>query len=539
MNRHTLATAVFLVIMILAVPSCGIAPEPIPRPTPTATPAPAPSPTIPVEPTGWISFDSRQDGYWGIYIVSADGTGRPAPLTAHLNGEYWSAWAPDGTRIAFASYRDSTGPDGNSSIYAINLDGTRLTQLTDNTATDGMPAWSPNGQEIAFASSRDSGNRDIYIVGSAGTGLRRLTDDAAADEWPSWSPDGGQIAFQSLRSGSPQIHLVHLDGTGSAQLTHDTGTYPYLGFVREVAEGGVGVGQVVEGSPADRAGLREGDLLQAVDDVTVSQPEQLRRVIEMHRPGDEVSLIVVRDGRQLSIVATLGTAPQPSMQPAWSPDGRQIAFASLRDGDWDIYVMNANGSDQRLLTNNDDTDAYPAWSPDGQYIAFSSNPSGNLDVYVMRADGSKVTQLTDHPTDEYPPKWAPAQAAPGDQPTFGPPFCARDTDNDGVIDTSTRVFPQDDQAFYVGFPYAHVHEDLRWAVRLAMDNADPLSFSESWGDRVSGFLTVRFPNWTGYAIDVQGIHGAAIGPFPPGTIAVQLLIEDQVVQEIQCQVVGR
>ena len=79
--------------------------------------------------------------------------------------------------------------------------------------------------------------------------------------------------------------------------------------------------------------------------------------------------------------------------PAWSPDGRKIAFASERDGNSEIYLMNADGSGQRSLTRNLAYDGDPAWSPDGQKITFVSNRDGRYAVYVMNADGSGQRSL--------------------------------------------------------------------------------------------------------------------------------------------------
>ena len=69
--------------------------------------------------------------------------------------------------------------------------------------------------------------------------------------------------------------------------------------------------------------------------------------------------------------------------PSWSPDGQRIAFDSNRDGDWELYVMNADGSEVRKLTQNDGSDYYPAWSPDGQRIAFQSDRDGDFEIYVL------------------------------------------------------------------------------------------------------------------------------------------------------------
>ena len=79
--------------------------------------------------------------------------------------------------------------------------------------------------------------------------------------------------------------------------------------------------------------------------------------------------------------------------PAWSPDGRKIAFAGERDGNSEIYLMNADGSGQRSLTSDLAYDGDPAWSPDGRKITFVSNRDGRYAVYVMNADGSGQRSL--------------------------------------------------------------------------------------------------------------------------------------------------
>jgi TolB protein len=81
--------------------------------------------------------------------------------------------------------------------------------------------------------------------------------------------------------------------------------------------------------------------------------------------------------------------------PAWSPDGRKIAFTSDRDGNREIYVMNADGTGLTRLTNDDVDDENPSWSPDGNQIAFNRRVLGHLQIFVMNADGSAPTRLTE------------------------------------------------------------------------------------------------------------------------------------------------
>ena len=88
---------------------------------------------------------------------------------------------------------------------------------------------------------------------------------------------------------------------------------------------------------------------------------------------------------------------------AWSPDGRQIAFTSNRDGNNEIYVMNVNGSSLVNLTNNPASDQHPSWSSDGQSIVFSTNRDGNDEIYVMAANGSQVKNLTNNPASDTMP----------------------------------------------------------------------------------------------------------------------------------------
>ena len=95
------------------------------------------------------------------------------------------------------------------------------------------------------------------------------------------------------------------------------------------------------------------------------------------------------------------------MTPDWSPVGTEIVFMSDRDGYWEIYVMNADASGQTRLTNNNYADEYPRWSPDGTKIAFYSDRDGNREIYVMNTDGSGQTRLTNNNADDEYADWSP------------------------------------------------------------------------------------------------------------------------------------
>ena len=94
-------------------------------------------------------------------------------------------------------------------------------------------------------------------------------------------------------------------------------------------------------------------------------------------------------------------------RPAWSPDGSRIVFESDRDGNSELYAMSADGTNARRLTNHPAEDVEPAWSPDGARIAFSSTRDGNAEIYVMNADGSGITRLTTDQSPDGQPAWSP------------------------------------------------------------------------------------------------------------------------------------
>ena len=106
------------------------------------------------------------------------------------------------------------------------------------------------------------------------------------------------------------------------------------------------------------------------------------------------------------------------LSPSWSPDGKQIAFVSDRDGHFvhhvtsEIYVMDTDGGNPQNLTNNPSDDRDPSWSPDGKQIAFSSNRDDRdghfiFEIYVMDADGGNPQNLTNNPQDDQYPSWSP------------------------------------------------------------------------------------------------------------------------------------
>ena len=116
-------------------------------------------------------------------------------------------------KIAFSSNLvTATNPTGDSEIFTMEPDGTNVTQLTDNTVSDGFLAYSVDGTKIEFVSFRD-GKSEIYKMEADGSNQTRLTNNSASDFRPAWSPDGTKIAFNSDRDGDNEIFVMNSDGS--------------------------------------------------------------------------------------------------------------------------------------------------------------------------------------------------------------------------------------------------------------------------------------------------------------------------------------
>ena len=312
-----------------------------------------------------ISFSS---GPGPLYVMNADGSGQRW-LTTTLTSWGTSAWSPDGQRIVFGSRRD-----GNGEIYVLNANGSAQRNLTRARSNDFAPAWSPDGRKIAFLSNR-RGDSEIYVMNPDGSRQRNLTRNPAGDSAFAWSPDGRRIAFTSKRDGNWDVYVMTADGSRQRRLTR---------------------GNALASGP-------------------VWSPDGRKIAFTSKRDGNFEVYVMNADG---SGQRNLTRSPKYEDNPAWSPDGRKIAFASGSRscragegcrGNTEVYVINADGSGQRRLTRSPREDFVPAWSPDGRKIAFVSRRDGNAEIYVMNTDGSEQRNLTRSPADDGLVAWSPVR----------------------------------------------------------------------------------------------------------------------------------
>jgi Tol biopolymer transport system component len=235
-------------------------------------------------------------------------------------------------------------------------------------------------------------------------GLASCGDDGGTE------PATGSIEVTATTTGSsqdPDGYTVSVDG-GAAQALGINGTLTVSEVTagdRSVALGGVAANCTVAGANPRTVTVSAGATAELTFAVTCVELPQLtgRIAFETSRTGDFEVFSMNADGTD---VINLSENPATDLEPDWSPDGSLIAFVSDRDGNDEIYLMAADGSAQVRLTDDAGSDRSPEWSPDGSMIAFETDRDGNTEVYVMNADGSGQVNLTNDPSEDAHPAWS-------------------------------------------------------------------------------------------------------------------------------------
>ena len=262
-----------------------------------------------------IVFQAKVNGNREIFVINADGSNL-SQITNDPASDAFMSWHPDGEQLVFFSNRS-----GHEELYTMRVNGSNVAPITTADARVMQPVWSPDGDQLVFVSDRD-GDNELYLLDMVSGEEINLTDNPAYDATPRWSPDGSKIAFSSDRDGEPHIYLMDLASGEITRLTYGPG---YAAF------------------------------------------------------------------------------------PAWSPDGSRIAFHAERGNNTDIYVMDDDGRNVTRLTRDLATDGSPTWSADGRHIAFVSTRGGEtFGLYVIDIEGNNPIALTSLEGDVEYPSWSPA-----------------------------------------------------------------------------------------------------------------------------------
>lgn len=285
--------------------------------------------------------------------------------------------------------------DTMSRIHVMKSDGTGV-QLLGNGGihVDKQPIWSADGRSLAYLGDPAFTNESrIYIMNMDGVINKPM--DICSPHSLTWSPDGTRFAFES------QHESFEHQGHGY------TGFRIYTTRIH---------------SPVITRLSEKIDTVFFLDMSPSWSPNGQKIAFSSLRPGAEwvwnhnwsmdVSWEIYVMNADGSGVARLTdfSVPVSKRNPAWSRDGKKIAFDGWGNGNssWSIYVMNADGSNLFQVTDNlSQQEHFPSWSPDGTRLAFVSDHDGNKEIYVINVDGTGLKRLTNNPSDDMYPAWSP------------------------------------------------------------------------------------------------------------------------------------
>jgi eukaryotic-like serine/threonine-protein kinase len=371
------------------------------------------------------------------------------PFTADMGDEISPDFSPDGKQVVFVAQRDES-----ADLFVQMTGSDARLQLTRTADWEWSPAWAPDGRSIAFVRSGTTGSQLVSIPpiggserkiaegicvgyglswspdsrwlacsGPVGAGLslvaadsgesRRLTRIAkdAHDRAPSFSSDGRSLLFVRCAAVTDcDLYLLSLDDRLNAEgeARRVTSQHQFMSSVRWTSDGRDAIFQSLWPRPS----------LYRVPVSGTGRPRELpfagpdtAEPAVSHRAG---RLVYAKEQSDWNILRIEGgvaerhpvSSTRTDANPSFSPDGKQIVFASDRSGTVQVWVANADGSQPVRLTDLGDHSASPRWSPDGRWIAFDSQENGRWDVWMVRAEGGAPRRVTNHPGDDDEPSFS-------------------------------------------------------------------------------------------------------------------------------------
>jgi Tol biopolymer transport system component len=389
----------------------------------------------------WIAFSSNRDAPGGqpasaevpgtyeasdVYVMRADGTGVQR-LTRHNAWDGSPVWTPDGQSLVFYSEQD-----GEPRLFTMSKDGSapRATSAKGEPALS--PAFTPDGR-VSFTARRN--NRWTIVSTRPDGSDLRTESDAAGDYWaPAYDPTSGRLVCHGpgptdetarFESDLPGPFLVHTprqvdlpDRTLSMYAVR--GYIPALGPDRQVATSEAFARLVI--SRLDGSHKRtifdrvKTELYRGENSAwgPTWSADGAWLAFAVGAPfgagSAKVDVWKIRPDGSQAVNLTPGSSANDAW-PHFSPDGRRIVFRSARDGNQEIYLMNADGSGVRRLTSHEATDTMPAFSSSGDRIAFTSHRDGDYEIYILQlqADGSpgRLERITNSPGRDMHPRFSP------------------------------------------------------------------------------------------------------------------------------------
>ena len=344
-----------------------------------------------------------RDGH-GVFIMSQlGGTERQVSASGTQ-----VAWAGDSKSVLIRDREGDTGPFGIYRVFLDTLERRRLTQ-----APVGAGDWrfevSPDGSTLAFIRYEKVGISDVYVVPMAGGEPRRLSNWDATLYGLSWTPDGREIIYsvdEPAASRLWRIKAITATPARGSPIADIPTAARYPSISRPMAGRPARlafqtIAQDVDLHLIDLDARLVNDTLESLPFSNSTRmegsarfsPDGRRIAFASLRSGTPEIWVAQRDGRGLQQVTSLGAAGV--MLGEWSPDGTRIAFEAALAGNTDVYLVGADGGHLRRLTTEPSIDGVPSWSRDGKWIYFASTRGGvNPDTWRVSPDGGETIRVT-------------------------------------------------------------------------------------------------------------------------------------------------
>jgi tricorn protease len=383
----------------------------------------------------WIAFSSKREGNYDVWVMPAMG-GKARQLTMHSADDLVTGWTPDGKNVLFTSARETTR---HASVYTVNVEAGATRLIAKDDSALGKAAATPDGKFIACTRAdqpqrkgyRGSGNSNLMLFPAAGGGVGQwLMHDKEVNQcWSLFAPDGKTFLFVSDRDGVANLWRRGMTDGKATQVTHfreGNLLFPTLATKtgRIVFEHDFGLWELdrVGGTPHelkiyaptdDRTNpVRHETLTKGAQEIALS-PDGKSLAFVVHgevfvqpMSGGAARTVAVASGggegdqapdepqpRVAFEARRLTETPQREENVAWSPDGKQIAFTSDRDGNNNLYLLNVRTKQTTQLTKAPGDEHAPVFSPDGKSIVFLRGYNGS-ELCLMPVEGGEDITFT-------------------------------------------------------------------------------------------------------------------------------------------------
>lgn len=376
-----------------------------------------------------IAFASDRNGNFDLFVMSADG-GAARRLTTHSASEIPSTFTTDGNYILFsASIQDPANSalfptSAMTELYKVPVTGGRTEQVLGTPAE--MVCFDKSGKTFLYQDRKgfedewrkhhtSSITRDVWLYDSENGKHTNLTAHAGEDRNPVFAPDGQTVYFLSERDGSTfNVYSFPISSPQSLKTVTHFKTHP----VRFLSMGSNGT--LCYTYDGEIYTQKQGDKPQKVK-IDIIRDDQ-NTIADLNFSNGATSATVSPDGKQVAFIvrgevfvtsADYNTTKQITHTPAreagltFSPDNRILAYASERNGNWELYMAkiarkeeanfpNATAIEEEVLLPSDKTErTYPQFSPDGKELAFIEDRNR---LMVLNLETKKVRQVTDGST---------------------------------------------------------------------------------------------------------------------------------------------